>query len=316
MLPSTDCYPWDLGAGWDTWALRDTRNSTPQCTSQPACTPSLPVPKPACLAPNQRWSKPPRCLRQLLLPRGGEVGALLWLSEEVEATAARGSEPCCAASLYLQLFCLKIPTGVIFYILQSLPQAVYLALKWSYIFNCWQSIIIRHKSAASALCGSAESSMNLPHLADRQGWIIQLFCSQCTSYNVSSPNQAYCRDPHLREKPAWKLLSSPIIPLRGEGVLWGGRLHGSTGHSLPVQQNVSPLTRKIWPVAPQLGTSGSPSQGTMARAQTEDLSPRHGVAKKLPEMSVDSWAHWNGDIYFPPLVWTSHRCANCGEITG
>ena len=36
------------------------------------------------------------------------------------------------------------------------------------------------------------------------------------------------------------------------------------------------------------GTGGSPSQGTMARVQTDDLSPSCRVAKRLPEMSVDS----------------------------
>lgn len=130
----------------------------------------LPAPKPACLAPNQRWGKPLQCLRQLLLPRGGETrGFAPTLGGGGSGCLRRGSELCFAASLHLQLLCFKIPTGVIFYILQSLPQAVYLTLKWSYIFNCWQNIIIRHKPAASALCGSAESSMNLPHLADRQG---------------------------------------------------------------------------------------------------------------------------------------------------
>lgn len=137
-----------------------------------AANPSLPSPKPAHLAPNQRGGKPPQCLQQLLLPGRVRVRLLLWFPVGSEAAAQRGGVSCavlcCAASLCLQL-CLKIPTGVIFYILQSLPQAVYLTLKWSYIFNCWQSIIIRRQPAVGALCGSAESSMNLPHPADRLG---------------------------------------------------------------------------------------------------------------------------------------------------
>lgn len=112
--------------------------------------------------------KPPQCLQQLLLTGSVRVRS----SEGSEVATEHGGGSCavlcCAASLCLQLLCLKIPTGVIFDILQSLPQAVYLTLKWSYIFNCWQSIIIRHKPAVSALCGSAESSRNQPHPADRQ----------------------------------------------------------------------------------------------------------------------------------------------------
>lgn len=134
--------------------------------------PTLPSPKPAHLTPYQGWGKPAQCLQQLLLPGSVRVRLLLWFSEgSEEATQCGGvscAVLCCAASLCLQLLCLKIPTGVIFYILQSLPQAVHLTLKWSYFFNCWQSIIIRHKPAVSALCGSAESSVSPPHPADRQ----------------------------------------------------------------------------------------------------------------------------------------------------
>lgn len=35
----------------------------------------------------------------------------------------------------------------------------------------------------------------------------------------------------------------------------------------------APLWGKSRPAAPRLGTDGGPSQGTMARAQTEDLAP-------------------------------------------
>lgn len=114
--------------------------------------------------------KPPQCLQQLLLT--GSVGVRLCFGplrgQKWPLSMGEGAVLCCAASLCLQLLCLKIPTGVIFDILQSLPQAVYLTLKWSYIFNCWQSIIIRHKPAVGALCGSAESSRNPPHPADSQ----------------------------------------------------------------------------------------------------------------------------------------------------
>lgn len=145
----------------------------PRAANPSAGTHSLPAPNPACLAPNQRWGKPPQCLWQLLLLRTAkplEMGGFApALRGGGSSRPAWGSKPCRAASLYLQLFCLKIPAGVIFYILQSLPQAVYLTLKWSYIFNCWQSIIIRRKPAANVPCGSAERSMSLPHLADRRG---------------------------------------------------------------------------------------------------------------------------------------------------
>lgn len=103
---------------------------------QPACTPSLPAPKPARLAPNQRQGKPLLCLQWLLL---------LWTAKPPEGLQERGFVPapggrqrphsvgewaCHTARLCVQLVCLKIHPGVIFYILQSLNQVVYLALKW------------------------------------------------------------------------------------------------------------------------------------------------------------------------------------------
>lgn len=149
-VPENVCIVWD------------TRNFALHCKSHPAC------PEPQNL-PIWPQTKDGANLHSVFAPTSSKVrGCALALQGDGSGCPTRGNKLRYAASLYLQLFCLKILTGVISYIPQSFPQAVYLTLKWSYIFNCWQSSIIRHKPAANALCGSAESSMSLPHLADRQ----------------------------------------------------------------------------------------------------------------------------------------------------
>lgn len=78
--------------------------------TQPACTPSLPDPKPAHLAPHQRWGKAPQCLWQLLLPRHSKMGALLWLSEGVEAATQCGGVSCAVQpACTFSCFVLKYP---------------------------------------------------------------------------------------------------------------------------------------------------------------------------------------------------------------
>lgn len=167
--------------------------------------------------------------------------------------------------MYVQLVSLKIHPGVIFYILQSFTQAVYLTLKWSYILIV-HKVLLLDASLLLMHCVALRRAQQTYLISQTGG--DESSCSSAASAHpkMIPSSSSLLLGPPLEGKVSFRAALQPHYPTARQEAAWQHQTLDACAakYHPPYRENVTSSS--------MTGYWSRPSSGTIARAEHRFLA--------------------------------------------